>query len=187
MRFSKITRGFSLFELLVVLTLVAIMIDLVCPSWRHLFNGASSQALLEQLSQTLNFARQEAGLRQTLITVCGSRDQETCSTSWENGFLVFIDPKQEGRVEEPNQILRIVSVGRSVGVLHWRAFPRNQQSCQFLPSGTTNHENGTFWYCDSVGQEPAWALALSQSGRLRVIYPDRRGKVRDDKGLLLPC
>jgi type IV fimbrial biogenesis protein FimT len=186
MRFSKRTRGFSFFELLTVLAIIAILTQLTWPSWRHLFKGVSSELLLDELNQTLQFARKEAQLRKARITVCGSEDQETCSTNWERGFLVFRDSGGNDRIEM-DYILQVVSVKKREGHLHWRAFPRSRAVCQFLPTGETPHENGTFWYCAAEKGEPLWALVLSQAGRLRVIRPNRQGRLQDEGGLLLSC
>ncbi len=126
------------------------------------------------------FARQEALLRQETVTLCASRDQENCGGDWQAGWLLL----SEAEGGEP-QILRAFHFSQSGGLLHWRAFPHNREICQFLPSGATNHENGTFWYCS--GTQAAWALTLGQAGQWQVRYPNRRGELRDERGLLLPC
>jgi len=168
------------------LVLISILMGLAAPSWQTFLRNTKSRTLLLQLQLALQFARQEALLRREVMTLCGSRDQKSCTASWQEGVIVFIDYKQDGSVESPSHILRVFQFRRLEGVLHWRAFPLNKSVCQFLPLGTTNHENGSFWYCPASGAEAAWALVLSQSGRWRIRYPDH-GQIKDDKGIPLSC
>ncbi len=166
MRFSKRTRGFSLFELLIVLGLTAILIALASLSWRSMFTAGESQAVLMQLQEALRFARQEAMVLREKVALCGSHDQETCAENWRRGILVMSSDKE---------ILHVFQWGNLQGVLHWRAFPRSQSRIEFLPSGATNYENGTFWYCPPDARYPAWSVVLAQSGHWQVLHPNSDG------------
>ena len=59
-----------------------------------------------------------------------------------------------------------------------RAFPKNRTHLQFLPTGMTHAENGTFWSCDK--EQVRWAIVVSQAGRARMVLPDKNGKVGAD-------
>lgn len=172
-------------ELSVVLVLMTLLAGLGIASWRPFLAAAENEALLRQLQAALHFARQEALLRREVIVLCGSHNQEACTGDWQQGVLVFID--MTGGEIDSGQILRVFLWGRLGGVLHWRAFPRSQSKIEFLPSGASNYENGTFWYCSKNTSHPTWALVLAQSGHWRIRYPGQDGSIRDEKGLALPC
>ncbi len=180
MRFSKRKRGFSLFELLFVLALCSLLCGFLWPSWKSFFTQVRNQDLLSRLERVLRFVRQEAVLRGQKMTLCASQDQRHCSENWKEGLLVL---SEEGGFEQ--HLIRVFQFSPSEGELHFRAFPRHQQTCEFLPSGETNHENGTFWYCE--GTQALWALLLSQSGQWRIVYARQNKQLRDERGQPLLC
>jgi type IV fimbrial biogenesis protein FimT len=87
----NIASGFTLVELLVGLSIAAILISLAVPSFRTLVENNKTQTLTEEIATSLNFARSEALRRARAVTVCPSNDQATCSGTWNDGWIVFVD------------------------------------------------------------------------------------------------
>lgn len=89
--------GFSLIEILVTISVLAILLALAAPSLQALARNNRLTGLTNDLVSTLNFARSEAVKRGGRITVCKSANSGAaapiCSTAanWRDGWLVFLD------------------------------------------------------------------------------------------------
>jgi type IV fimbrial biogenesis protein FimT len=85
-------RGFTLIELMITVSLVAILLSVAIPSFREVIqnNRAASQA--NALLAAFNLARAEAVKRGEQVRVCPSSDQATCSggSDWTVGWIVQV-------------------------------------------------------------------------------------------------
>ena len=90
-------RGFTLIEMMVTITVLAILIALVTPSFRGVLrdNRAATQA--NALVGSLMLARTEAIKRNAPVVICRSNDGESCAGSeWEDGWIVWPDTNRSG-------------------------------------------------------------------------------------------
>ncbi|HBC24464.1 MAG TPA: fimbrial biogenesis protein FimT [Pseudomonas sp.] len=145
-------QGFTLVELMIALTLLAIVANIAVPAFDSLITRNRQQALMEQVAAVLNNARAEAILQRRTIEICGSSDGKTCSTSWAHGWLVRVP---NGRVMQLTQL-------PSHDTLRWSGF---QQTIRFHNNGSSPNSNGRFYQCHK--QKVVWQLVLSRQGRLR--------------------
>jgi type IV fimbrial biogenesis protein FimT len=89
----KRMSGMTLVELLVVMTIAAILIGVGVPSFRYVTTSNRMSGEINNLLGDLQFARSEALKEGQTVTACSSTDGNTCmSTSWEQGWIVFSDP-----------------------------------------------------------------------------------------------
>jgi len=84
-------RGIGLLEVMVVLFLTAVLLVLAVPSFKSLFQRNQTKTELSQLQQALQFARSQAILQQTAVTVCPSEDSHQCSerANWAAEKLIL--------------------------------------------------------------------------------------------------
>lgn len=136
--------GFSLFELLVTLTIAIILVALAIPSQYYFLEKSKDEHLRSQLIRAIEMARSEAIARGEMVMLCKSSDLKTCQGSWQQGYMIH----------SLDRTIYVMQPEQTKGKLHWRAFPNNQESLQFLPTGFTNSENGTFWYCRQNAKTP---------------------------------
>ncbi|OGT46523.1 MAG: hypothetical protein A3E83_01295 [Gammaproteobacteria bacterium RIFCSPHIGHO2_12_FULL_41_20] len=181
------SNGLSLFELLTVLIIVAIIAGFAMPSLRDLLQTSYADVQRDQLLQVIQLARSEALLRGVSVSLCKSADQKICGGAWDQGQIVFVDDQESGEVQQREQVIAVFTGASQYAHLYWRAFPRRQAYLQFLADGTTHAENGTFWYCMSSHPYPRWAIVIGKSGRAREVYPDQHGKIIDGRGEVLQC
>jgi type IV fimbrial biogenesis protein FimT len=166
--------GFTLLEMLITLAIIAILTALVVPSHTWLLAGAKREIAGEQLLRAVNMARGEALLHGATVTLCGGRDA-SCSGRWRDGQVLFLDAARKGSVQGPSDVLFVFDALRGAD-LHWRSsLAKNYLSID--ASGSTDDEDGTFWYCEFGARNPAWAMRINQAGRARLEYPDGAGRI----------
>ena len=86
--------GMTLIELLVTVSIVAILATMAAPSLREMLESNRLTALNNQLVSTLNYVRAEAVKRAYPVTMCvRNTDGSACASSggFEKGWLVFVD------------------------------------------------------------------------------------------------
>jgi len=85
--------GFTLIELMVTLSVIAIFSTLGVPALASFIRTMQQSASFAQLANTYAFARQEAVHRQVNVSICpvSQRLPDQCSENWSCGMLVYID------------------------------------------------------------------------------------------------
>jgi len=86
-------RGFTLIELMVTLTVLAIAVAIAAPSFNSAIANNRSTGMATELTAALNFARSEAIKRVKPVSICPSSDGAVClsDADWPKGWLVFVD------------------------------------------------------------------------------------------------
>lgn len=84
-------RGFTLLELLVTISIVAILVAVAVPSMESSNKRGQVKAHQRHFLGALNYARSEAVSRNKLVSMCASNDGATCGTNWSGGWLIFVD------------------------------------------------------------------------------------------------
>jgi len=104
----KAAAGFTMIELLVVITIVAILMGIGAPSYKYVTNSNRMSAEVNGLLGDMQLARAEAVKDGMSVTVCSSTDQLTCngSSDWSGGWIVFTDPSDSGVVDPDRGTLR---------------------------------------------------------------------------------
>lgn len=94
--------GFTLIELMVTISVAAIMLLVVGPSMRGFIEGARLRTAASDLSSSFVYARSESIKRGLNVSVCKSADIEVDSpecdnaATWTQGWLVFVDRNADG-------------------------------------------------------------------------------------------
>jgi hypothetical protein len=144
-------------------------------------------ALSTEWQRLIDDARDQADLRHQVITLCHTNDQRTCSGSWADGQLMFIDFQQDGVIHEPSQILVNKQLPLRGGSLHARFYPQYRQVIQFHPLAVESNDNGVVWYCAKQRSRPVWAVLINKLGNTRLMLPDESGSIYDGSGSKLQC
>ena len=158
-------RALTVLELLIALTLIAVVSTAGVPMFRDLVMNTQRRSDLDSLLGAVDFARSTALTRQTTAVLCQSSDLRTCADSQTDGkrWIVAL-PADTGTGQIAAAPLRQITL-RSAGTVsgnrlawHFRAFPRHST-------------NGTLAFCDPRGAEAQRAIVISATGRPRLIAP----------------
>lgn len=91
-------NGLTMIELMVVVTIAAILAGIAAPSFSNLINSTRQTSTMTQLTGDLSRARSEAIKRNRRVLVCVRGTDTSCGagTNWQNGWLVCYDEDQNG-------------------------------------------------------------------------------------------
>lgn len=87
-------RGFSLVELMIAIVVASILAAMAVPSFRSTLQRHRLRTSADALQAAVQYARTEAVLRATYVSLCASADGATCSgaSTYETGWLVYVHP-----------------------------------------------------------------------------------------------
>lgn len=112
-RGGLLSAGFTLFELVIVMLIVAVMAAIAIPSFKYVTTSNRIATEANQLLGDMRFARTEAIKEGQTVTVCASANPLAAppicslSTSWESGWIVFSDPNQTKTIPAGGTALRV--------------------------------------------------------------------------------
>jgi type IV fimbrial biogenesis protein FimT len=165
-------RGYSLYELLMTLTLVGLILTLGLPSFGSLVADKRLRVESDALFHAVHLARKSSIVRRHVVSLCPSVDGQSCRPGydWSAGWILFVNVDRDDppQADENETVIKRHSVDERVRILaNRRGFT--------LRSTQLRATNGTFVICDRAGRAEPRALVVSYTGRPRVARSDRRG------------
>lgn len=106
--------GFTLLELMVTLSVLAILLAVAIPSFRQTLQSNRVSTRVNELVGTIAYARSEAIRSSRGVGLCPSADGSSCGKDWSSGWLVWSDFNGNGTRNDGDTVVRSLSVG--VGV-----------------------------------------------------------------------
>jgi type IV fimbrial biogenesis protein FimT len=81
-------RGFTMIELLVTISIAAIMLTIAIPSFQNFLLNSRLTSHTNDLVLGMAYAKSEAVKRGINVSVCASSNSSTCTGTWQNGWIV---------------------------------------------------------------------------------------------------
>ena len=98
--------GFTLIEMISVMSIVAILLAIGVPSYRYVTSANRATSEINGILGDLQFARAEAIKSGLTVTVCPSNNNTGCTaTAWNAGWIVFTDAGVIGTVDGTDAIV----------------------------------------------------------------------------------
>ena len=174
---SKIQLGFTLFELLIVLTIIAILLSFATPSFYSFSAKTEAKAVIQTLSGLIRLTRNNAINMQIPSLLCPSKDGLVCDNNWEEGVLIFEDVNNDKQLNNAENVIYFQGTLIDSGSIHWTAL---HNYVAFSGEGLNSSSAGSFIYCPE-NQDPhfAHALIISFSGKLRRAIDSNNDGIRE--------
>ena len=158
-------KGFTVIELMVTLSITAILLSLGVPAFQDFSSRQRMNASISALHSDLLYGRSQAIYRNTQVVACPGSPSGGCteSTDWTVGWIIFGDSNTDRQHQDGEDLLRHtqgldnIMIHSSIGRTNFR----------FYPNGTTPGSNGSFSLCGLGGPEHARKLVISNLGRIR--------------------
>lgn len=139
--------GYTLFELLITLAIMAILAMLVLPSGLAWLRQAEARKVENQLPQLLRNARAHALSQRDRLGVCGSSSGQGCDGQWQKGLLTFRDLNQDSQKQPEEAVVDFLPLDLRYGTLSWRAAGGRTVIIYQAANGLPLASNGSLVYC----------------------------------------
>ena len=174
MRLHPRFQGFTLIELIVTLSIAAILLSVAVPSYQATVVNNRLATDANRLLADLALARSEAVKRGTRVTLCKSADGAACTTAgaWQQGWVVFNDLDNDAILDAGTEtILRVTGGLKSGATLTGTGATANYVS--YVGSGFSQLVAGGFL---------AGTLTLCRNAHSRLIVLSNTGRARLESG-----
>ncbi|RPJ45092.1 MAG: prepilin-type N-terminal cleavage/methylation domain-containing protein [Betaproteobacteria bacterium] len=90
-RWRWVQRGFTLVELMVTVSVAAVLAMIAVPSFNDAMQGSKLNSLSNNFVASAHLARSEAIKRNATVTLCASSSGTTCGDDWSDGWKILAD------------------------------------------------------------------------------------------------
>lgn len=166
MKLTRIDSGFTLVELLICLTIAAILFAGALPASQAWVANNQRRTAAHDLLAFFSYARQHAVQHGEIITVCPLDVNGACGKDWNTNIAMFPDPMNSRRLDANQGVLRLLPPPKH-GNLRVRSLSRSY--FQYRPDGRIHSNLGNVTWCPASGnRQEAAHLIISRGGRIRL-------------------
>jgi type IV fimbrial biogenesis protein FimT len=157
-------KAFTLIEVMVILAILTFLLFFIVPAGREFLVEHRTITGANRIVGGLYLARIEAVQRNEKIIFCQSTDGNSCGGKWNDGQII---------IDSKGKLLRKIMGLPKGDTLIWNSSGGRDDRVEWLPSGFTNGQRGTFYYCaGSFSAVYSQAIVLLNTGRIYVSLMD---------------
>ncbi len=165
---NKASYGFTLVEVLVVLSISAVIVGIATPSFMSIIANNRVAMASNELVATLNLAKAEAVRSGMTTTLCVSQNASQCSNAnavnWNDGLILFQDNDNSSNVSNNERIIKVMPA--SDDSLQFAYIVNNIKTINFRANGRINL-NGHFCFKNTHEGNNSRSVIFTQAGRIR--------------------
>lgn len=156
------TTGFTLLELMVTVTIAAILLALALPSFQSSMRSNRVATATNELLASLALARSEAVRNTRGAGICASADGASCGIDWNSGWLVWTDLNGNGAVDAGENVVRYSQGKPST------AITSAVTSIAFTPRGRSSGGEQEIGIQPADASTPVRCVTINATGQTRV-------------------
>lgn len=178
---KKAQSGFTLLELMLVVTIAGLLLGFGVPAMGNFFRNARITGAANDVMGGLHFARSEAIKRRIPVTLCTSADplnnNPVCDASpLLTGWIAFVDPNQNGQRDAAEVVL--LQREPMPDTITARSSANPFRVTYLLNGFALNPNAAQLVLCDERGNTPTGG-ELSSARGIRIAVTGRAGVTRD--------
>ena len=178
---QAINQGLTLLELLIAMSIAAILATLVIPSMQGFIADARIGNAVSSMTSLMTHARSTAIDSNRRITLCPTSDRKACgeANEWKHGAMVFADSNDNHLRDSDEPLIRYQPMNRLLEIFSGstpHTSGRSRKRVVFSPSGSARGYTISIRFCAPRNAAPARVLVLQNSGRIRLADRDGSGR-----------
>lgn len=179
----KQQKGVTLVELMVTVSIVAIILAFVTPSIQSILIKNRIVAEINEISSLIQYARHHAIDEQAQVVVCPSDDYSVCTEDWNKPKIVFIDSDDNEIRGEDEELLVSVSATSETSLM-----TNTNDTIKFSETGEANLANEILLCHKDKEAKYARSLSITLQGRVKMSTDsDKDGVNENAAGTPLSC
>ena len=160
-------KGFTFIELIITLSIIAILTAYGIPNYRTFKQNQIMTQEINRLSSTISFARSQSIVIGEHVILCATESFITCDgdSQWHLGWMVFTDTNRN-RIFDANDRMLLNEDSMSTDLQALASVHRPK--IRFDTTGFAPGTNLTIRFCDHRGVAHGKAIIISNVGRPRI-------------------
>lgn len=165
----KKNTGFTLIELIITVTIAAIVMAIGIPSFRETINRNRLTTATNELVGALNLSRSEAIKRGVRVTLCPSSGADCETVGYEKGWIVFNDLNNNAKLDTGETVIRVF--GKLADGITLTGNSNVDTYISYTGDGVSRLNSGAF---------QAGTLTICKDGKARKIVLSSPGRLRTE-------
>lgn len=155
-------HGITLIELLLTLTLVALLSTIAVPSFSASLSKVRTKSDVHRMTELLRFARLTAIAESDTVLVCASASGTMCEHTliWSGQIIVVLDHNHNHEVDSNDTIIRIACINHGI-------FRSGKYQLQFNAIGGGDMNSWTYFPAMNGGDVATDRIVVNLGGRIR--------------------